>query len=82
MRVANDIVLKTIKAGKIIESITVYGLLVLHNKRDAIPVKYSVDFTTNSNQLLMGDKGSFGELFALVIFVGLLGAQSSFKKQL
>ena len=82
MRVANDIVSKTIEAGKIIESITVYGLLVSHNKWDAIPVKYSVDFTTNSNQLLMGDKGSFGELFALVIFVGLLGAQPSFKKQL
>lgn len=41
------ILLNDLKTGKIIDTVTVYGLLVAHNKHVAIPLMYYVDFTTN-----------------------------------
>ena len=47
VRVSNNLLLNDLKTGKIIDTVTVYGLLVAHNKHVAIPLKYYVDFTTN-----------------------------------
>ena len=38
------------------ESVTVYGLLVAHNKEKAIPLQYIVEFKTNISQVQIGHK--------------------------
>lgn len=52
--VSNDLLIKGLKTGKIIYSVTVYGLLVAHNKHISIPLKYCVDFTKNAYKIEVG----------------------------
>ena len=73
VRVSNDLLLSGLKTGKIIDTVTVYGLLVAHNKHVAVPLKYYVDFTTNAHKIEVGAREFFGKLLSVVVFIGLLG---------
>ena len=72
VRVSTDLLLNDLKTDKIINTVTVNGLLVAHNKHVAIPLKYYVDFTTNGCKHVDA-REFFGKLFSVVVFIGLLG---------
>ena len=48
VRVSNDLLIEALKHGMLVDSISVYGLLVAHNKTDAFPLKYCVNFKPDS----------------------------------
>ena len=68
---SNNLLIDALKVGKIVDSITVYGLLVSYSKDYAIPLKYFVDFNRNFYNIEVGEKGFFHQLFSMVLFIGL-----------
>ena len=74
VRVSNNMVIDALERGKIVDTVTVYGLLVAHDKGYTVPLKYFVDFGTNMYKIEVGENDSFGRVFSLVVFIGLLGA--------
>ena len=73
VRVSNDLLIDGLKTGRIIDLVTVYGLMVAHNKSSAVLLKYHVDFATNMYKIKVGERGFLGNVFSLLVFVGLLG---------
>lgn len=73
VRVSNNLLIDALRSGKIVDSITVYGLLVSYNKDYTFPLKYFVDFTNNSYKMEVGKRGFFHKAFSVVVFIGLLG---------
>lgn len=74
VQVSNNMVIDALERGKIVDTVTVYGLLVAHDKDYTVPLKYFVDFGTNMYKMEVGENDSFGKVFSLVVFIGLLGA--------
>jgi len=68
VRVANNLMVDALKVGKVVDSILVYGLLVAYDKQSCIPLKYCVDFQTNTSDIQVGDRSPD----PLVIFFLLL----------
>jgi len=47
IRVANDSVVQSLRRGRVVESVTVYGMLVSHDDLRCIPMRYSSDFKSD-----------------------------------
>jgi len=47
IRVANDSVVQSLRHGRVVESVTVYGMLVSHDDLSCIPMRYSSDFKSD-----------------------------------
>jgi len=62
IRVANDSVIRSLKSGALVETVTVYGLLASHADRDCLPMKYFCDYM-NISQIEVGITGDFAEHF-------------------
>ena len=69
-RVASNILIDSLKCGRIVDTITIYGLLVSYNKEDAVALKYLVDFSNNTYTIQVGQKDFFEKLICLVL-IGL-----------
>ena len=49
--VCNNLLVDALKSGKIVDTITIYGLLVSYDKWYAIPLKYMINFTENTYKM-------------------------------
>ena len=72
VRVANNLVINSLTSGKIVNSVTIYGLLVSYDKESAIPIKYLSRFSDNTYEITVGQKDTFSKLFSWVVFIGVL----------
>ena len=67
IRVANDRVIELLKGGTLVNSFTVYGLLVSHsNYEECIPMKYYSDFESEP-VIQMGYPANFAELLFCIL---------------
>lgn len=71
VRVANNLTVDALKVGKVVDSALVYGMLVSYDKRSCIPLKYYIDFQTNTSSIEVGEPGSFSCIFSFIVLVAL-----------
>ena len=62
IRIANDCVIASLKRGVLVDSITVYALLVSYEDLSAVPMKYYSDFNSDPT-IQVGVSGNFAKLF-------------------
>lgn len=72
VRVSNNLLIDSLKSGKVVDSVTIYGLL--YDKQFAIPIKYFSNFIDDIYEIKVGRKDSFSKVFGWVVFLGLLGS--------
>lgn len=65
VRTANNLVADALTRGKMVHSVTVYGLLMSYNKARYVPLKYNIDFETIITDLPFSRLFSFVALYAL-----------------
>lgn len=69
VRVANDLLLDALKRGKVINAIVVYGLVVYHDEKQCLPMRYICDFSKNYYIIEVGQETEFYQAFSLVALV-------------
>ena len=69
-RVTSNLLIDSLKRGKVVDAITIYGLLVSYNKEKAIPLKYFANFKDNSYKLCVGEKEHFHKVFSYIVLIG------------
>ena len=54
VKVANDMVIESLTNGKLVKSVIVYGLLLLHRQKDlCVPMKYTCTFNNKSDTSIL-----------------------------
>ena len=71
VRVACNLLRDALKFGKIVKSITIFGLLVSYENAKCTPMKYLADFEVNSTQVCVGEEDDFKQMFPFIIFYAL-----------
>ena len=61
-REACNIAADTLKVGKIISNLVVYGLLVSYDRAYSIPIKYQVNYGKNDTRIYVGEDEPFSAL--------------------
>ena len=72
IKVANNLLIDSLKVGKVVKCIVVYGLLISYNKEKCIPVKYYVNFSDNNFEIQVGQEEQFSTMFSLIVYIGLM----------
>ena len=71
-RVASNLLIDSLKHGKVVDAITIYGLLVLYNNEKAIPLKYFADFNENTYKLCVREKEYFHKIFSYIVLLDFI----------
>lgn len=66
IRIANDRVIKSLKSGKLVKEITVYGLLVSHKELESTPIRYYSNFK-DQPVIQVGVTGNFADCFYCIL---------------
>ena len=66
IRVANDSVVRRLRCGILVNSITVFALLVSHTNLSCVPMKYYSDFKAHPS-ILVGSEGNFAEFLYCIL---------------
>ena len=67
VRVGNDVLVNTLRHGKLVDVVIIYGLLVSYDKKICTPMKLTLDFKKNSGLILVGNRQPFCETFSNIV---------------
>ena len=70
IKVSNDLLINALKRGNVVDSVTVFGMLVSHNKGDCIPARHFCDFENNKCIMELGQSLNFCKFFSLLVVMG------------
>ena len=72
VRISHNMLIEALKAGKVVDTIIIYGILVSHTKETCTPLRYIAKFHSSSYKLAVGGETEFfRKFFPFMVFVGL-----------